>query len=78
MVDAESSSTCPADIRVGEPAIQIMDNDDFCFDSLTGSANRAHRTNVMFVQPVVEKHVPIASNATTRCKNKNTLKLKNI
>ena len=51
LMDVEVSATCPADIREGEPAIEIMDNDDFHFDSLTGSATNAHRTNVMLVQP---------------------------
>ena len=32
--------------------MQIVDNDDFRIDTLTGNAAGAHRTNVMFVQPV--------------------------
>ena len=74
--DVQLSTTCPADIREGEPAIQIMDNDDFPFDSLTGSATRAHRTNVMFVQPAVEKQIGFDTNTTSRCKNKKIIKEK--
>ena len=29
----------------------IVDNDDFKVDTLTGNSQKAHRTNVMFVQP---------------------------
>ena len=50
--DAEASDTCPQALADGKPGIAIMDNDDFPFDSLSGSAEVAHRTNVMHVQPV--------------------------
>ena len=43
--------TCPLEIA-DKPAIAIVDNDDFKIDTLTGNAAGAHRTNVMFVQPV--------------------------
>ena len=43
LLDVEASGTLPT--------IAILDNDDFKIDSITGNANRAHRTNVMFVHP---------------------------
>ena len=64
--DTESSNTCPRgiaynkpaivfvdndDFKYGKPAIVIVDNDDFKIDTLTGNANGAHRTNVLYVQP---------------------------
>lgn len=49
--DAESSKTCPVGIAYGKPPIVIVDNDDFKIDTLTGNANGAHRTNVLYVQP---------------------------
>ena len=45
------SSNCPVELAEGEPAIMIVDNDNFRMDTLTGSAPQANRTNVMFVQP---------------------------
>ena len=52
LMDAEASQTCPQALAEGKPGIAIIDNDDFKLDSLTGKAEGAHRTNVMFVQPV--------------------------
>ena len=64
--DTESSNTCPRgiaynkpaivfvdndDFKYFKPAIVIVDNDDFKIDTLTGNANGAHRTNVLYVQP---------------------------
>ena len=42
---------CPAELAEGEPAIMIVDNDNFIMDTLTGSALQANRTNTMCVQP---------------------------
>ena len=49
--DLEASKTCPQALAEGKPGICIIDNDDFKIDTLTGEADKAHRTNVMFVQP---------------------------
>ena len=57
-------------------AIVIIDNDDFKIDSLTGSADGAHRTNVMFLQPAdYEKKEESLAPAVIR-KNEITNKLK--
>ena len=50
-MDVEASATCPHEIADGKPSIVIIDNDDFKYDTMTGNATRAHRTNVMYVQP---------------------------
>ena len=52
LLDVETSATCPQGIADGKPAIVIVDNDDFKIDTMTGNATKAHRTNVMFVQPM--------------------------
>ena len=49
--DTESSKTCPRGIAYGKPAMVIVDNDDFKIDTLTGNAQGAHRSNVLYVQP---------------------------
>ena len=51
LLDLEASKTCPHALAEGRPGICIIDNDDFKLDSLTGKADKAHKTNVMFVQP---------------------------
>ena len=51
LMDVEASATCPHEIADGKPSIVIIDNDDFKYDTMTGNATRAHRTNVMYVQP---------------------------
>ena len=51
LMDAESSERCPPEIADDKPVIAITDNDDFKIDTISGNANCAHRTNVMFVQP---------------------------
>ena len=50
--DVDVSGTCPLEIADNKPVIAIVDNDDFRIDTLTGNAAGAHRTNVMFVQPL--------------------------
>ena len=52
LMDVEASATCPQEIADDIPAIVIVDNDDFKIDTMTGNATAAHRTNVMFVQPL--------------------------
>lgn len=47
--ELEKNSICPGELASGMPGVAIMDNDDFCDDTLTGE-NTSHRTNVMFVQ----------------------------
>ena len=46
----EKNDICPEELAENTPGIGILDNDDFCKDTLTGG-NTSHRTNVMFVQP---------------------------
>jgi len=48
--DLKFSLDYPTELALGEPAIAIVDNDDFYSKTLTG-AGQSHRTNVMFVQP---------------------------
>lgn len=48
--DLEINYLCPEKLAENIPGIGILDNDDFCEDTLTG-ADTSHRTNVMFVQP---------------------------
>ena len=48
--DIGDNAVCPYELALGYPATAILDNDDFCVDTLTG-VNTSHRTNVMFVQP---------------------------
>lgn len=50
-MDVEASTIFPKGIADDKPTIVIVDNDDFKIDTLTGIAKRAHRTNVMFLQP---------------------------
>ena len=70
LADVETSVSCPSDLREGEPAICITDNDDFPIDTLTGTAAGAHRTNVMFVQIDNErKHVDTALVRPTKKKD---------
>ena len=47
--DLEKTFICPAELGNGVPGVQIVDNDDFRNDTLTGSGT-SHRTNVMYVQ----------------------------
>ena len=49
--DPTLSVDCPYELADGFPAIAIVDNDDFKMDTLTGNGSKAHRTNVMYVQP---------------------------
>ena len=42
--------SAPPEIANDLPAVVVMDNDDFKTDSLTGTSDSNHRTNVMFVQ----------------------------
>ena len=49
--DLRQSLNCPAELAEGEPAVCILDNDNFRMDTLTGAAPQANRTNVMFIQP---------------------------
>ena len=49
--DLEASIYCPREIDDGVGTICIVDNNDFKIDTLTGQAQHAHRTNVMFVKP---------------------------
>jgi len=42
---------CPFELAEGEPAIAIVDNDNFKMDTLTGAGPQANITNVMYVQP---------------------------
>ena len=49
--DLTNSVDCPYELADGFPAIAIVDNDDFKMDTLTGAGAKAHRTNVMYVQP---------------------------
>ena len=41
----------PRGIAYDKPAIVIVHNEDFKIDKLTGYANGAHRTDVLYVQP---------------------------
>ena len=52
LMDVETSETCPQEIADDKPSVVIIDNDDFKIDTLTGNASGAHRTNVMYVQPI--------------------------
>ena len=79
LTDVETSATCPAGIRQGEPAIGVADNDDFPIDTLTGNATGAHRTNVMFVQPVeMERRRPDETRERHTNKKETTQKLNNV
>ena len=49
LIDVEASASCTQEIANSKSAIIIVYNDDF--NSLTGDATGAHRTNVMSVQP---------------------------
>ena len=49
--DLTNALDCPSELAHGVPAIAIVDNDDFKMDTLTGAGQKAHRTNVMYVQP---------------------------
>jgi len=49
MHDRERCSVCPDEIAEGEPSINIIDNDDFLSDTLTGGGT-AHCCNWMFLQ----------------------------
>ena len=49
--DLTHSLDCPFELAEGEPAIAIVDNDNFKMDTLTGAGPQANRTNVMYVQP---------------------------
>ena len=40
----------PFELAGGEPAIAIVDNDNFKMDTLTGTGPQANRTNLMYVQ----------------------------
>ena len=48
--DLQLSSSCPYELARGVPATDILDNDDFKTDTLTGTATQAHRTTVMYIQ----------------------------
>ena len=52
--DVELSAECPAELTEGKPAIAVCDNDDFPYDTLSGNAELAHWTNVMYVQPKID------------------------
>ena len=56
--DLQLSPLCPLEIVDDVPAVVIVDNDDFKMDTVTGNAACAHRTNVMYVQPItIEKKI---------------------
>ena len=48
--DLTHSIDTPFELAEGEPAIAIVDNDNFKMDTLTGAGPQANRTNVMYVQ----------------------------
>ena len=48
--DLEINDLCPEKLAENIPGIGILDNDDFCEETLTG-ADTSHCTDVMFVQP---------------------------
>ena len=47
----ENASICPPELSIGKPGIQIVDNNDFGNDTLTG-VGTLHRTNIMYIQHV--------------------------
>ena len=60
--DLTHSLDCPFEIAEGEPAIAIVDNDNFRMDTLTGAGPQANRTNLMYVQPEsLNKDLPPAN-----------------
>ena len=44
--DVPESNFIPQEIARDDPAICIVDNDDFKIDTLTGNSQQIHRTNV--------------------------------
>ena len=46
LCDLENASICPSEMGNGKSGIQIVDNNDFRNDTLTG-AGTSHRTNIM-------------------------------
>ena len=40
LCDLEIASICPSELGIGKPGIQIVDNDDFRNDTLTGAGSR--------------------------------------
>jgi hypothetical protein len=69
--DVDASSGCPHAISEDMPAIVVVDNDDFKFDTMTGNAEGAHRTNVMFVQPAHYEKKPESIQSTQKVKKKH-------
>ena len=49
MGSLENASICPSEIGNGKSGIQIVDNNDFRNDTLTG-AGTSHCTNMMYMQ----------------------------
>ena len=49
LCDLEIASICPPELGNDNPGIQIVDNDDFRNDILTGGGT-SHLTNVMYIQ----------------------------
>ena len=49
LCDLEIVSICPPELVYDNPGIQIVDNDDFRNDILTGGGT-SHLTNVMYIQ----------------------------
>ena len=49
LCDLDIASICQPELSNDLPSIQIVDNDDFCNDTLTGGGI-SHLTNVMYIQ----------------------------
>ena len=49
LCDLENASICPPGLGIGKPSIQIVDNDDFRNDTVTG-ASASHLTNIMHIR----------------------------
>ena len=71
--DAEASEISPVGIAADKPPIVIVDNDDFKIDTLTGNADGAHRTNVLYVQPESYEEERVDAPETIRHTNKKEI-----
>ena len=58
LTDVETSATCPAGIRQGEPAIALADNDDFPIDTLDMQLELIEQMSCLYSQLKWERRRP--------------------
>ena len=65
--DLQQSNVYPKEIRDGELAAAIVDNDDFKSNTLAGEAKYSHQTNVLYVHKITPHHCEYWSQKFVPC-----------